>query len=55
VNAALMRKELRGQWPFLFLGAALLIIDVLELLAEQWDLKRLSITFYEFNDYFFIF
>jgi hypothetical protein len=55
VNAALIRKELRGQWPFLFLGLALLVIDVLELLSEQWDLKRLSSTFYEFNSFFFIF
>jgi hypothetical protein len=52
VNTILMRKELRGQWPFLFFGVALLIIDVLELLTEQWDQKRLSLTFNEFNSLF---
>jgi hypothetical protein len=52
VNAALLRKELRGQWPFLFLGVALLVIEVLEMAAEQWDQKRLSSTFYEINAFF---
>jgi hypothetical protein len=51
VNSALIRKELRGQWPFLFLGVALLVIDVLELLSEHWDLKRLSLTFHELNSF----
>ena len=52
MNAALIRKELRGQWPFLFLGVALLVIEVLELLAKQWDLQPLSVTFNEFNSIF---
>ncbi len=52
MNTALLRKELRGQWPFLFLGVALLVIEVLEMAAEQWDQKRLSSTFYEFNAFF---
>lgn len=51
MNAALIRKELRGQWPFIFLGVALSVIEVLELLTEQWDLKPLSSTFYEFNSF----
>jgi hypothetical protein len=53
VNAALIHKELRGQWPFLFLGVALfLFVDVLELLAKQWDLQPLGATFYDFNSFF---
>jgi hypothetical protein len=52
VNAALIRKELRGQWPFLFLGVALAVIDVVESLFQQWNLRRLSSTFYEFNSLF---
>ena len=48
MNTALIRKELRGQWPFLFFGFALLLLDILELLAQQWN-HPLSTTFSGFN------
>ena len=51
MNAAFIRKELRGQWPYLFLGVALLVIDVSESLLQQWNLRRMSSTFYEFNSF----
>ncbi len=55
MNAALIRKELRGQWPFLFLGVALLVIDVLELFSRSnGTLNPLSFTFYEFNSFFIL-
>jgi hypothetical protein len=54
VNGALIRKELRGQWPFLFLGVALLATDVLELFSRRWTLNRLSFTFYEFDSFFIL-
>jgi ABC-type transport system involved in multi-copper enzyme maturation permease subunit len=51
MNAGLIRKELRGQWPFLFLGVALLLLEVIEILREQWDLRPLSITFHNFDQF----
>jgi hypothetical protein len=45
VIGGLIRKEYRGQRPFLFLGIALLAIELLELLFEQWDLQPFSRTF----------
>jgi hypothetical protein len=38
MSEGLIRKELRGQWPFLFLGIALLVLEVIEIFREQWDL-----------------
>jgi hypothetical protein len=49
VTASLLRRELRGQWPFLFLGLALVVIDALASLTEPWDLQRLGSTYYEFR------
>jgi ABC-type transport system involved in multi-copper enzyme maturation permease subunit len=51
MNLGLIRKELRGQWPFLFLGIALLVLEVIEIFREQWDLRPLSITFHNFDQF----
>jgi hypothetical protein len=51
MNAGLIRKELRGQWPFVFLGLALLLLEVIEQLQEQWDLKPLGVTFQNFEGF----
>ncbi len=51
MNVGLIRKELRGQWPFLFLGIALLVLEVIENFREQWDLRPLSITFHNFGQF----
>jgi ABC-type transport system involved in multi-copper enzyme maturation permease subunit len=51
MSAGLIRKELRGQWPFLFLGLALLALEIIEILREQWDLRPLSITFHNLDQF----
>jgi ABC-type transport system involved in multi-copper enzyme maturation permease subunit len=51
MNAGLLRKELRGQWPFMFLGLALLVLEIVEILREQWDLRPLSVTFHNFDQF----
>lgn len=51
MNAGLIRKELRGQWPFLFLGIALLLLEAVEILRQQWDLRPLSVTFHNFDQF----
>jgi hypothetical protein len=52
MNAGLIRKELRGQLPFLFLGVGLLVLEIVELLRGQWDLQPLSLKFDSFDSFF---
>lgn len=52
MNSGLVRKEMRGQWPFLFLGLALLLISIGELIWQRWDLEPLGNTFPELGPLF---
>ncbi len=46
MNHGLLRKELRDLRPFAWLGFALVVVEILEMLLKQWDMQSLAKGFY---------